>query len=85
MPIIPAAQEAEIRRITVPSQPQQIVHETPISKKTISKKSWWSGLRCRLRVEFKLQYHKNNTNKNLVNGVCYVFGPQTCVVCQPLP
>jgi hypothetical protein len=27
-PVIPATQEAEIRRIVVPSQPQQIVRET---------------------------------------------------------
>jgi hypothetical protein len=28
-PVIPATQEAEIRRIVVQSQPRQIVHETP--------------------------------------------------------
>jgi hypothetical protein len=28
MPVILATQEAEIRRIMVPSQPRQIVHET---------------------------------------------------------
>jgi hypothetical protein len=32
MPINPAAQEAEIRRIMVQSQPRQIVHKT-LSKK----------------------------------------------------
>jgi hypothetical protein len=29
MPVIPATWKAEIRRITVQSQPGQIVHETP--------------------------------------------------------
>jgi hypothetical protein len=33
MPVIPATQEAEIRRITVPSQSRQIVHETLPQKK----------------------------------------------------
>jgi hypothetical protein len=38
-PVIPAIQEAEIKRITVQSQPGQIVHETLCQKKkTISKK-----------------------------------------------
>jgi hypothetical protein len=32
-PVILATQEAEVRRITVQSQPWQIVCETPISKK----------------------------------------------------
>jgi hypothetical protein len=30
--VIPATQEVKIRRIVVPSQPEQIVCETPISK-----------------------------------------------------
>jgi hypothetical protein len=41
-PVIPATQEAEIRRITVQSQPRQI-----LKKKPITKKGWWSGSRCR--------------------------------------
>jgi hypothetical protein len=39
-------QEAEIRRIAVQSQPRQIVHEPPISKKTHHKKGlveWLKG------------------------------------------
>jgi hypothetical protein len=36
-PVIQATQEAEIRRITVQSQPKQIVHET-LSQKTLHKK-----------------------------------------------
>jgi hypothetical protein len=35
------------RRITVQSQPRQIVCKTFISKKPITKMSWWSGSRCR--------------------------------------
>jgi hypothetical protein len=44
MPVILPTQEAEIRRIKVPSQSRKIV---PILKKTITKKGWWSGSRCR--------------------------------------
>jgi hypothetical protein len=39
-PIILATQEAEIRRITIQSQPGQIVFNTPISKIT---RANWSG------------------------------------------
>jgi hypothetical protein len=38
MPVILATQEAEIRRITVPRQPGQIVPQDPILKKTHHKK-----------------------------------------------
>jgi hypothetical protein len=38
MPVILATQEAEIRRITVRSQPQQIAPQDPIQKKTHHKK-----------------------------------------------
>jgi hypothetical protein len=46
-PVILAAQEAEIKRITVQSQPSQIVHETLSQKKSITKKGWWSDSRFR--------------------------------------
>jgi hypothetical protein len=36
-PVILATQEAEIKRITVQSQPGQTVHETLTRKKTITK------------------------------------------------
>jgi hypothetical protein len=45
MPVIPAIQEAEIRRIMVQSQAKQIVHRT-LSQKTHHEK----GLVERLRV-----------------------------------
>jgi hypothetical protein len=35
--------EAEIRRITVQSQPRQIVQEILSGKKTITKMGWWSS------------------------------------------
>jgi hypothetical protein len=47
MPIILATQEAEIRRITVPIQPRQIVLQDSISKKSSTKKDWWSGSKHR--------------------------------------
>jgi hypothetical protein len=41
-PVILATQEAEIRRITVQSQPGQMVLET-LSQKDHHKRGWWSG------------------------------------------
>jgi hypothetical protein len=51
--VILATQKAEIRRITVQSQPQQTVHKTlsQKKKKKTKKKVWWSGLRCRPWVQ----------------------------------
>jgi hypothetical protein len=42
-----ATQAAEIRRITVQSQPGQIVHETLSQKKPTTKKGWWNGSKYR--------------------------------------
>jgi hypothetical protein len=42
----PSYSEAEIRKITVPSQPQANNLQDPIQKKPITKKGggvWWSG------------------------------------------
>jgi hypothetical protein len=36
--IIPATQEAEIRRIEFPSQPRQMAHHDTLSEKTLHKK-----------------------------------------------
>jgi hypothetical protein len=63
MPVIPATQKAEIRRITVRSQPRQIVLET-LSWKTLSQKT---GLVEWLKVEAlssKPQYH-THTQKSV--------------------
>jgi hypothetical protein len=50
-PVIPATQEAEIRRIVVQSQPRTNSLQDPISEtkqnKTFTEKGWWSGSRCR--------------------------------------
>jgi hypothetical protein len=43
MPVILATQEAEIKRITVGSQPWQIVHET-LSQKNLSEKNRAGGV-----------------------------------------
>jgi hypothetical protein len=40
LPVILAAQEAEISRITVRNQPRQIVCETLSGEKPITKKGW---------------------------------------------
>jgi hypothetical protein len=44
MPVIPATQETEIRRIMVQSQPRQIVQET-LSRKTLHKNRAYGGSR----------------------------------------
>jgi hypothetical protein len=51
-PVIPATQEAEIRRTEFEASPGQTVQETQSQKKKkkkkpITKKGWWSGLRYR--------------------------------------
>jgi hypothetical protein len=56
MPVILATQEAEIRRITVRSQPGQVVHET-LARKTLHKNR--AGRVAQGEgPEFKLQYRK---------------------------
>jgi hypothetical protein len=54
MPVIPATQEAEIRRIMVRGQPEQIVHQT-LSRKTLHKNRA-GGVAQGEGPEFKLQY-----------------------------
>jgi hypothetical protein len=61
IPVIPATQEAEIRRIVVRSQSGQIVHET-LSRKTLYKKRA-GGVAQGEGPEFKPQYCKK-TEKN---------------------
>jgi hypothetical protein len=54
--VIPAAQEAEIRRIVVQTQPGQIVRKT-LSEKNLSQKRA-GGVAQGVGPEFKSQYHK---------------------------
>jgi hypothetical protein len=58
-PIILATQEAEIRRISVWSQPGQIVHRT-LSRKNLHKKMA-GGVAQGAGLEFKLLYYKNKS------------------------
>jgi hypothetical protein len=58
MPIIPATQEAAIRRITVQSQPGQMVHKTLSRKKNHKKRA--GGMAQGIGPEFKPQYHKKD-------------------------
>jgi hypothetical protein len=62
MPVIPATQEAEIRRITVRRQPRQIVHET-LSKKTHHKKRA-GGVAQGGGLEFKPKYCKKENTQH---------------------
>jgi hypothetical protein len=58
MPVILGTQEAETRKITIRSQPGQIVHVT-LSRKNPSKKGA-GGVAQGVGPEFKLQYHKKS-------------------------
>jgi hypothetical protein len=40
IPVILATQEPEIRRISVPGKPKQIVHKTLSGKNSMQKKGW---------------------------------------------
>jgi hypothetical protein len=65
MPIILATQEAEIRRITVQSQPRQIICET-LSQKPITKRN--GGVAQGVGPEFKPQYSKKKERKKIQIG-----------------
>jgi hypothetical protein len=56
MPVILATQEAEIRRIMVWTQPEQIVHKTLSRKHPLQKKS--GGMAQGVGPELKPQYCK---------------------------
>jgi hypothetical protein len=56
MPVILATQEAEVRKITVQSQPGQIVPRDPISK--ILSQKMAGRVAQGVDPEFKPQYHK---------------------------
>jgi hypothetical protein len=62
--IIPATQEAEIRRITTQSQPRKIVCKTLSRRKTNTKQGWWRGSGCRSLVQDPvLQKEKKKKNR----------------------
>jgi hypothetical protein len=67
-PVIPATQEAEIRRIIVRSQPRKIVHET-LSLKYPSQKRV-GGVAQGEGPEFKPQYHMQKMVKMGTGGSC---------------
>jgi hypothetical protein len=69
MSVIPATQEAEIRRIEIQSQPRQIVCET-LSQKNPSKNRA-SGVAQGEVPEFKPQYLKKKKKKS--KSIYYVF------------
>jgi hypothetical protein len=63
MPVILATQEAKIRRITVLSQPRQIVHET-LSQKKIHHKKRAGGVAQGVDTEFKSKYLKEKKERH---------------------
>jgi hypothetical protein len=60
-PVILATQEAEIRRIKVQSQPEQVVHKTLSQKNPSQKRA--GGVAQGVGLEFKPHYQKKQTNK----------------------
>jgi hypothetical protein len=67
-PVILATQEAEIRRIKVPSQPGQAVHKT-LSRKNLPQKRA-GGVAQGVGPEFKLQYHTHKKNCTILFSSC---------------
>jgi hypothetical protein len=61
MPVILDTQEAEIRRITVRSQPRQIVYKILSLKLPSQKRA--GGVAQDIGPEFKPQYHKKKKKK----------------------
>jgi hypothetical protein len=59
MPVIPATQEAEIRRISVCNQPGQMVRKT-LSQKKKNHKKRDGGMAQGVGPEFKPQCHQKN-------------------------
>jgi hypothetical protein len=59
--VILATQEAEIRRITVGSQPRQIVHETLSQKNPTQKRA--GGVAEGVGPDFNSHYHKKKKKK----------------------
>jgi hypothetical protein len=68
MPIIPATQEAEVRRITVQSQPGQIIRET-LSQRKKKHKNRASRVAQGVGPEFKPQYHRGQKKKS---STCFI-------------
>jgi hypothetical protein len=70
-PVILATQEAEIRRITVPSQPAQIVCETLSQKNPSQKRA--GGVAQGAGPELKLQYCKKRDRNPVFDNVTEFF------------
>jgi hypothetical protein len=66
MPIIPATQEAEIRRITVQSQPRQIVQKTLSQKNPSQNRA--DGVAQGVGPEFKPYYCQKKKRKKEAGG-----------------
>jgi hypothetical protein len=91
MSVIPATQETEIRRITVRSQPGQIVHETLSQKHPSQRRA--GGVAQGVAPEFKPQYQKKKKKKKKTCEHLHFstrlsapggWGP-TCLISQPFP
>jgi hypothetical protein len=84
-PVILATQEAEIRRITVWSQPVQIVHKTLSRRYPSQKKGQQSGSRCRPWVQISvLQWGEGRSTKALQHNrvpIARVKESMVTVVC----
>jgi hypothetical protein len=80
-PVILATQEAEIRRTAVRSQSGQIVPKT-ISKKSFTKKFWWSGLRCSPWIQaLEPHTHKHTHTKTHTKVTGWIWSKYITCTC----
>jgi hypothetical protein len=78
MPVIPATQEVEIRRIEAWSQPEQIVQETLFQKKPFPKRV--GGVAQGVGLEFKSQLlplHQKKKKKKESKEMHFCYGPRS--------
>jgi hypothetical protein len=74
-PLILATQEAEIRRITIQSQPRQIVHKTLSGKNPSHIKKRAGGVASGVGPKFKPQYYKTKLKKEHAPSEFLPLGP----------
>jgi hypothetical protein len=79
MLVILATQEAAVKRVMVQSQPRANSSHDPIPKKTTTEQGWWSGSRCRPRVQTPVPRKKKIVvvlkTKSALGMVVHAYNP----------